>query len=170
MFRFEGVTLRNILFTCACVCVFQSLLAECVAPHVEDMGMITATASAGNPSYICKMFRSVSVSFFLAKMFLERFLLMFLCVAELWRKACRTASMPPGLLCCRSWAASIVQRGRRLTPSCLRCSETHGILKWQPLTCATHQLPSCVLLSPCSPWLTCVPPLTSPSPASWTWL
>lgn len=37
----------------------KSLLTECVAPHMEEMGMITATASAGNPSYICKMFRVV---------------------------------------------------------------------------------------------------------------
>uniref|UniRef100_A0A3B5LVL1 Ribosomal RNA processing 12 homolog n=1 Tax=Xiphophorus couchianus TaxID=32473 RepID=A0A3B5LVL1_9TELE len=37
----------------------KSLLTECVAPHMEEMGVITATASAGNPSYICKMFRIV---------------------------------------------------------------------------------------------------------------
>lgn len=37
--------------------LFQTLLTECVAPHMEEMGMITATASAGNPSYVCKMFR-----------------------------------------------------------------------------------------------------------------
>uniref|UniRef100_A0A3B3XUI3 Uncharacterized protein n=1 Tax=Poecilia mexicana TaxID=48701 RepID=A0A3B3XUI3_9TELE len=37
----------------------KSLLTECVAPHMEEMGMITATASAGNPSYVCKMFRIV---------------------------------------------------------------------------------------------------------------
>ncbi|KAK5616046.1 pre-rRNA processing protein [Crenichthys baileyi] len=34
----------------------KSLLNECVASHMEDMGMITATASVGNPSYVCKMF------------------------------------------------------------------------------------------------------------------
>ncbi|KAM4599996.1 RRP12-like protein [Fundulus diaphanus] len=37
----------------------KSLLTECVAPHMEDIGPITATASAGNPSYVCKMFRIV---------------------------------------------------------------------------------------------------------------
>lgn len=37
----------------------KNLLTECVAPHMEEMGMITATASAGNPSYVCKMFRIV---------------------------------------------------------------------------------------------------------------
>ncbi|XP_015233145.1 PREDICTED: RRP12-like protein [Cyprinodon variegatus] len=37
----------------------KTLLTECVAPHMGDMGMITATASAGNPSYVCKMFRIV---------------------------------------------------------------------------------------------------------------
>ncbi|XP_075933158.1 RRP12-like protein [Anarhichas minor] len=34
----------------------KTLLTECVAPHMEGMGMISATASAGNPSYVCKMF------------------------------------------------------------------------------------------------------------------
>ncbi|XP_038152332.1 RRP12-like protein [Cyprinodon tularosa] len=37
----------------------KTLFTECVAPHMGDMGMITATASAGNPSYVCKMFRIV---------------------------------------------------------------------------------------------------------------
>ncbi|XP_056290928.1 RRP12-like protein isoform X2 [Pseudoliparis swirei] len=37
----------------------KTLLTECVAPHMEGMGMITATASAGNPSYVCKMFRII---------------------------------------------------------------------------------------------------------------
>ncbi|XP_034536984.1 RRP12-like protein [Notolabrus celidotus] len=37
----------------------KTLLTECVAPHMGEIGMITATASAGNPSYICKMFRIV---------------------------------------------------------------------------------------------------------------
>ncbi|XP_068424787.1 RRP12-like protein [Clinocottus analis] len=37
----------------------KTLLNECVAPHMEGMGMITATASAGNPSYVCKMFRII---------------------------------------------------------------------------------------------------------------
>ncbi|KAF3708264.1 RRP12-like protein [Channa argus] len=37
----------------------KTLLTECVAPHMEEMGMISATASAGNPSYVCKMFRIV---------------------------------------------------------------------------------------------------------------
>ncbi|XP_069574022.1 RRP12-like protein [Brachyistius frenatus] len=39
--------------------VLKTLLTECVAPHMEEMGMITASASAGNPSYICKMFRII---------------------------------------------------------------------------------------------------------------
>ncbi|XP_076021629.1 RRP12-like protein [Genypterus blacodes] len=34
----------------------KTLLTECVAPHMEEMGTIPATASAGNPSYVCKMF------------------------------------------------------------------------------------------------------------------
>ncbi|XP_041802911.1 RRP12-like protein [Chelmon rostratus] len=37
----------------------KTLLTECVAPCMEEMGRITATASAGNPSYVCKMFRVV---------------------------------------------------------------------------------------------------------------
>ncbi|XP_041645902.1 RRP12-like protein [Cheilinus undulatus] len=37
----------------------KTLLTECVAPHMEEMGKITATASAGNPSYVCKMFRII---------------------------------------------------------------------------------------------------------------
>lgn len=37
----------------------KTLLTECVAPHMEEMGMIAATASAGNPSYVCKMFRII---------------------------------------------------------------------------------------------------------------
>uniref|UniRef100_A0A3Q3WNJ1 Uncharacterized protein n=1 Tax=Mola mola TaxID=94237 RepID=A0A3Q3WNJ1_MOLML len=37
----------------------KTLLTECVAPHMEEMGMITGTTSAGNPSYVCKMFRIV---------------------------------------------------------------------------------------------------------------
>ncbi|CAK6979026.1 RRP12-like protein [Scomber scombrus] len=37
----------------------KTLLTECVAPCMEEMGMITATASAGNPSSVCKMFRIV---------------------------------------------------------------------------------------------------------------
>ncbi|XP_070696619.1 RRP12-like protein [Pempheris klunzingeri] len=37
----------------------KTLLTECVAPHVEEMGTISATASSGNPSYVCKMFRIV---------------------------------------------------------------------------------------------------------------
>ncbi|KAI3363169.1 hypothetical protein L3Q82_011818 [Scortum barcoo] len=39
--------------------ILKTLLTECVGPHMEEMGMITATASAGNPSYVCKMFRIV---------------------------------------------------------------------------------------------------------------
>ncbi|CAJ1067594.1 RRP12-like protein [Xyrichtys novacula] len=37
----------------------KTLLTECVAPHIAEIGMITPTASAGNPSYVCKMFRIV---------------------------------------------------------------------------------------------------------------
>lgn len=37
----------------------KTLLTECVAPHMEEMGTITGTASSGNPSYVCKMFRIV---------------------------------------------------------------------------------------------------------------
>ncbi|KAM6916699.1 RRP12-like protein [Xenentodon cancila] len=37
----------------------KTLLAECVAPHMKEMGVISASTSAGNPSYICKMFRIV---------------------------------------------------------------------------------------------------------------
>ncbi|TMS04790.1 RRP12-like protein [Larimichthys crocea] len=37
----------------------KTLLTECVGPRMEEMGMITPTASAGNPSYVCKMFRIV---------------------------------------------------------------------------------------------------------------
>ncbi|KAM4608020.1 RRP12-like protein [Polymixia lowei] len=37
----------------------KTLLTQCVAPHMEEIGPVTATASAGNPSYICKMFRIV---------------------------------------------------------------------------------------------------------------
>uniref|UniRef100_A0A8C5N7P1 Ribosomal RNA-processing protein 12-like conserved domain-containing protein n=1 Tax=Gouania willdenowi TaxID=441366 RepID=A0A8C5N7P1_GOUWI len=37
----------------------KTLLTECVSPHMKEMGPITATASAGNPSYICKMFRII---------------------------------------------------------------------------------------------------------------
>ncbi|XP_013887776.1 RRP12-like protein [Austrofundulus limnaeus] len=36
----------------------KTLLTECVAPHMEEMGMIT-TSSAGNPSYVYKMFHIV---------------------------------------------------------------------------------------------------------------
>ncbi|XP_033835770.1 RRP12-like protein [Periophthalmus magnuspinnatus] len=35
----------------------KTLLTECVAPHMEEMSLITTTASAGNSSYICKMFK-----------------------------------------------------------------------------------------------------------------
>ncbi|XP_061914095.1 RRP12-like protein [Entelurus aequoreus] len=37
----------------------KTLLTECVGPRMEEIGMVTATASAGNPSYVCKMFRIV---------------------------------------------------------------------------------------------------------------
>ncbi|XP_018539741.1 RRP12-like protein [Lates calcarifer] len=37
----------------------KTLLTECVAPCLDEMGTISATASAGNPSYVCKMFRII---------------------------------------------------------------------------------------------------------------
>lgn len=37
----------------------QTLLSKCVAPHMEQIGFITPTASTGNPLHICKMFRMV---------------------------------------------------------------------------------------------------------------
>uniref|UniRef100_A0A7N8WWX9 Ribosomal RNA processing 12 homolog n=1 Tax=Mastacembelus armatus TaxID=205130 RepID=A0A7N8WWX9_9TELE len=37
----------------------KTLLTECVAPRMEEMGKISGTVSAGNPSYVCKMFRIV---------------------------------------------------------------------------------------------------------------
>uniref|UniRef100_A0A667YRZ8 Ribosomal RNA processing 12 homolog n=1 Tax=Myripristis murdjan TaxID=586833 RepID=A0A667YRZ8_9TELE len=37
----------------------KTLLTECVAPHMEEIGTITATASSGNASYVCKMFRII---------------------------------------------------------------------------------------------------------------
>ncbi|XP_040905089.1 RRP12-like protein [Toxotes jaculatrix] len=37
----------------------KTLLTECVAPCLDGMGLISATASTGNPSYICKMFRII---------------------------------------------------------------------------------------------------------------
>nr|XP_040034063.1 RRP12-like protein [Gasterosteus aculeatus aculeatus] len=43
----------------AATSTLKTLITECVAPHMEGMGMISATTSAGNPSYVCKMFRIV---------------------------------------------------------------------------------------------------------------
>ncbi|XP_036402433.1 RRP12-like protein [Megalops cyprinoides] len=37
----------------------KTLLTECVAPHMAEVGLVTATASTGHASYICKMFRIV---------------------------------------------------------------------------------------------------------------
>ncbi|XP_063347299.1 RRP12-like protein [Pelmatolapia mariae] len=37
----------------------KTLLTECVASPMEEMGTVTGTASSGNPSYVCKMFRIV---------------------------------------------------------------------------------------------------------------
>uniref|UniRef100_A0A8D2ZS89 Ribosomal RNA processing 12 homolog n=1 Tax=Scophthalmus maximus TaxID=52904 RepID=A0A8D2ZS89_SCOMX len=37
----------------------KTLLTECVVPCLDEMDTISATASAGNPSYICKMFRII---------------------------------------------------------------------------------------------------------------
>ncbi|XP_072293683.1 RRP12-like protein [Eucyclogobius newberryi] len=41
----------------AAASTLKTLLTECVAPHMEEMDLITTTASAGNASYICKMFK-----------------------------------------------------------------------------------------------------------------
>ncbi|XP_026212091.1 RRP12-like protein [Anabas testudineus] len=43
----------------AATTTLKTLLTECVGPRMEEMGMISATASAGNPSYVCKMFRII---------------------------------------------------------------------------------------------------------------
>ncbi|XP_029690750.1 RRP12-like protein [Takifugu rubripes] len=43
----------------AAASTLKTLLTECVAPHMEEMGMISTTASAGNPAYVCKIFRIV---------------------------------------------------------------------------------------------------------------
>uniref|UniRef100_A0A8C8H6L8 Ribosomal RNA-processing protein 12-like conserved domain-containing protein n=1 Tax=Oncorhynchus tshawytscha TaxID=74940 RepID=A0A8C8H6L8_ONCTS len=37
----------------------KTLLSECVAPRMEEIGPVSPTASSGNPSYVCKMFRIV---------------------------------------------------------------------------------------------------------------
>ncbi|KAG7270067.1 hypothetical protein CRUP_012068 [Coryphaenoides rupestris] len=37
----------------------KTLLTECVGPRMEEIGTVTPTASSGNPSYVCKMFRIV---------------------------------------------------------------------------------------------------------------
>lgn len=34
----------------------QSLLSECIAPHMEDIGTVSASAPAP-AAYLCKMFR-----------------------------------------------------------------------------------------------------------------
>lgn len=44
------------------------------------------------------------------------------------------------------------------------CEE--GKVKVSPDSLRCHRFPG----SPCSPWLTCAPPLSSPSVGSWTWL
>uniref|UniRef100_A0A3Q3K3T3 Uncharacterized protein n=1 Tax=Monopterus albus TaxID=43700 RepID=A0A3Q3K3T3_MONAL len=43
----------------AATSTLKTLLTECVAPRMEEIGMISATASAGNPSYVCKIFRII---------------------------------------------------------------------------------------------------------------
>ncbi|XP_061545527.1 LOW QUALITY PROTEIN: RRP12-like protein [Phycodurus eques] len=45
----------------AAASMLKTLLTECVGPRMEEIGMVSATASAGNPSYVCKMFRIVEV-------------------------------------------------------------------------------------------------------------
>uniref|UniRef100_A0AAQ4RJZ8 Ribosomal RNA processing 12 homolog n=1 Tax=Gasterosteus aculeatus aculeatus TaxID=481459 RepID=A0AAQ4RJZ8_GASAC len=42
----------------AATSTLKTLITECVAPHMEGMGMISATTSAGNPSYIFLYLRS----------------------------------------------------------------------------------------------------------------
>uniref|UniRef100_A0A8C5B503 Ribosomal RNA processing 12 homolog n=1 Tax=Gadus morhua TaxID=8049 RepID=A0A8C5B503_GADMO len=37
----------------------KTLLTECVGPHMEEIGTVTASASSGNASYVCRMFRIV---------------------------------------------------------------------------------------------------------------
>uniref|UniRef100_A0AAY5KQZ3 Ribosomal RNA-processing protein 12-like conserved domain-containing protein n=1 Tax=Esox lucius TaxID=8010 RepID=A0AAY5KQZ3_ESOLU len=37
----------------------KTLLSECVAPHMEDIGPVGSGASSGNPAYVCKVFRIV---------------------------------------------------------------------------------------------------------------
>uniref|UniRef100_A0AAQ5YJD6 Ribosomal RNA-processing protein 12-like conserved domain-containing protein n=1 Tax=Amphiprion ocellaris TaxID=80972 RepID=A0AAQ5YJD6_AMPOC len=41
----------------------KTLLTECVAPHMEEMETITATASSGNPSYICRIIIEEGLSY-----------------------------------------------------------------------------------------------------------
>uniref|UniRef100_A0A674BTJ0 Ribosomal RNA processing 12 homolog n=1 Tax=Salmo trutta TaxID=8032 RepID=A0A674BTJ0_SALTR len=43
----------------AATSTLKTLLSECVAPHMEEIGPVSPTASSGNASYICKMFRIV---------------------------------------------------------------------------------------------------------------
>ncbi|KAG5831684.1 hypothetical protein ANANG_G00306350 [Anguilla anguilla] len=40
----------------------KTLLTECVAPHVAEIGQVTSTASTGHAPYICKMFRRFHAS------------------------------------------------------------------------------------------------------------
>ncbi|KAJ8014068.1 hypothetical protein DPEC_G00036410 [Dallia pectoralis] len=37
----------------------KTLLSECVAPHMEEIGSVGSNPSSGNPAYVCKMFRIV---------------------------------------------------------------------------------------------------------------
>uniref|UniRef100_H3DGH8 Ribosomal RNA processing 12 homolog n=1 Tax=Tetraodon nigroviridis TaxID=99883 RepID=H3DGH8_TETNG len=62
--RFFSATMSCLLSThtqvvTAAATTLKAMLTECVAPHMEEMGTIPATASAGNPSYVCKIFRIV---------------------------------------------------------------------------------------------------------------
>ncbi|KAM9808735.1 RRP12-like protein [Syngnathus typhle] len=43
----------------AAASMLKTLLTECVGPRMEEIGMVSATASTGNPSYVYKMFRIV---------------------------------------------------------------------------------------------------------------
>uniref|UniRef100_A0A3Q3L512 Ribosomal RNA processing 12 homolog n=1 Tax=Mastacembelus armatus TaxID=205130 RepID=A0A3Q3L512_9TELE len=41
----------------------KTLLTECVAPRMEEMGKISGTVSAGNPSYVCKIIVEEGLSY-----------------------------------------------------------------------------------------------------------
>uniref|UniRef100_A0A3P8VA36 Ribosomal RNA processing 12 homolog n=1 Tax=Cynoglossus semilaevis TaxID=244447 RepID=A0A3P8VA36_CYNSE len=43
----------------AAASTIKNLLTECVSPCLDEIGVVSVTASAGSPAYICKMFRIV---------------------------------------------------------------------------------------------------------------